>query len=408
MSNVSYLDVKPEMAAKALAADNDAKREFFEKVVEFSKTFSVKETSRLLKISVGWLRDYAADKGITFPDPLTRSKEEQRAVNRQFEKLRPLKELRKVEPVARALPGQLQLTPELEVLSRRALRRATAAFHKRVTELAEVFSLHEAAEILNVGVRYLKNFGYEWDIQFCGEQRPYTVSVADAVIDSVNEVVAETTVVADVPAVAAVADVSEIAAVVSGDEEQAVVSPISLPIAPIVSPIRTKNPFVNAEIRFVDLGVAAPVTRPTVAAISQSRNRNPFVHAEIRFVDLGVAAPVSTTPAPIVSPALIKDRIVHAKIRNVGLEFVASNTPPPVPIDSPVWTKDPITHSEIRNIDLAHLASFTPPPVPIDSPVRTQDPFAYAEIRNDDLAVLARISRYPMYQPPTGTSYSLY
>ncbi len=267
MSNVSYLDVKPEMAAKALAADNEAKREFFEKVVEFSKTFSVKETSRLLKISVGWLRTYSADKGITFPDPLTRSKEEQRAVNRQFEKLRPLKELRKVEPVARALPGQLQLTPELEVLSRRALRRAKVAFHKRVTELAEVFSLHEAAELLNVGVRYLKNYGYEWDIQFCGEQRPYTVSVAEAVVDNASEAV-ETAVFADVPVVAAVADVSEFAPVavaastaVAGADEHAVTTHINTPPAPVVSPVRTKNPFVHATIRADDLAAVARISR---------------------------------------------------------------------------------------------------------------------------------------------------
>ncbi|MDF9779318.1 hypothetical protein [Pseudomonas baetica] len=260
MSNVSYLDVKPEMAAKALAADNEAKREFFEKVVEFSNTFSVKETSRLLKISVGWLRTYSADKGITFPDPLTRSKEEQRAVNRQFEKLRPLKELRKVEPVARALPGQIQLTPELEVLSRRALRRAKVAFHKRVTELAEVFSLHEAAELLNVGVRYLKNYGYEWDIQFCGEQRPYTVNVAEAVIETAIEAVAETAVVADVPAVAAVADVSEFAAVAAGANEPSAAL-ITTPTALVVSPVWTKNPFVHAEIRNDDLAVVARISR---------------------------------------------------------------------------------------------------------------------------------------------------
>lgn len=265
MSNVSYLDVKPEMAAKALAADNEAKREFFEKVVEFSKTFSVKETSRLLKISVGWLRTYSADKGITFPDPLTRTKEEQRAVNRQFEKIRPLKELRKVEPIARALPGQIQLTPELDARSRHALRRAKIAFHKRVIAYAEVFSIHEAAQLLNVGVRFLKNYGYEWDIEFCGEPRPYTVNVAEAVIDTAIEAVAETAVVADAPAVAAVADVPEFAAVavavVAGADEPAVAAAIITPTVPVVSPVRTKNPFVHAEIRNDDLAVVARISR---------------------------------------------------------------------------------------------------------------------------------------------------
>jgi phage antirepressor YoqD-like protein len=286
MSNVSYLDVKPEMAAKALVADNEAKREFFEKVVEFSKTFSVKETSRLLKISVGWLRTYSAEKGITFPDPLTRSKEEQRAVNRQFEKLRPLKELRKVEPVARALPGQLQLTPELEVLSRRALRRAKVAFHKRVTELAEVFSLHEAAELLNVGVRYLKNYGYEWDIQFCGEQRPYAVNVAEAVIETSIEAVADTAVDADVPATPPAVVAAEVAAVVpaeaahlvadnvaaaavaasgtaasSGAGTPAIADTPTKATRSAVSPVRTKNPFINAEIRGDDLALAARISR---------------------------------------------------------------------------------------------------------------------------------------------------
>lgn len=185
MSNVRYLELSPKMAAKAKAADDEAKREFFEKVVGFSKTFSVKETSRLLKISVGWLRDYASDRGITFPDPTTRTKTEQLAVNRQFEKIRPLKELRKVEPVARALPGQIKLTPELEVLSRRALRRTSFAFHKRVIELAEVFSLHEAAQILNVSVRYLKNFGYEKDILFAGQVRAYKVNMVEPVVVAV-------------------------------------------------------------------------------------------------------------------------------------------------------------------------------------------------------------------------------
>jgi phage antirepressor YoqD-like protein len=173
------------MAAKAKAADDEAKREFFEKVVDFSHTFSVKETSRLLKISVGWLRDYATERGITFPDPKTRTKVEQLAVDRQFEKIRPLKELRKVEPVTRALPGQIKLTPELEVLSRRALRRTSFAFHTRVIELAEVFSLHEAAKILNVSVRYLKNFGYEKDILFAGQVRAYKVNMVEPVAAAV-------------------------------------------------------------------------------------------------------------------------------------------------------------------------------------------------------------------------------
>lgn len=260
MSNVSYLEVKPEMAAKALAADREAKQEFFEKVVEFSKTFSVKETSRLLKISVGWLRTYSAEKGITFPDPMTRSKEEQRAVNRQFEKLRPLKELRKVEPVARALPGQLQLTPELEVLSRRAFRRAKVAFHKRVTELAEVFSLHETAEILNVGVRYLKNYGYDWDIQFCGEQRPYTVSVAENVNEAAIDAIGHPSVIAHL-------GVDVVAEDVGSRSPTPLPTPYPLPQKATKpansgkSPGRAKNPFIHAEIRHENLAEAARISR---------------------------------------------------------------------------------------------------------------------------------------------------
>lgn len=296
MSNVSYLDVKPEMAAKALAADHEAKREFFEKVVEFSKTFSVKETSRLLKISVGWLRTYSAEKGITFPDPLTRSKEEQRAVNRQFEKLRPLKELRKVEPVARALPGQLQLTPELEVLSRRALRRAKVAFHKRVTELAEVFSLHEAAELLNVGVRYLKNYGYEWDIQFCGEQRPYTVSVAETVIETALEAVADTEVVVDVLATPPAVVNLDIPAVVVAEVAAVVPAEVAHLVAENVAAAAASASGISASTGAGTNAFADKPTKPTRSAVSPVRTKNPFIHAEIHSSDQALAARISRYP----------------------------------------------------------------------------------------------------------------
>jgi phage antirepressor YoqD-like protein len=187
MSNVRYLELDPNMAAKAKAADDAAKHEFYQKVVGFSDTFSVKETSRLLAVSVGWLRTYAVNHGITFPDPTLRTAAEQRAVNRKFDKERPLSRApRRIQRTAPTrIPSQAKLTPEQEVLSQRALRRAKAAFHMRVLQLSELFTLREAANILNVSVRFLKNFGYEWDIEFCGEQRAYSVNIVEEVTPSV-------------------------------------------------------------------------------------------------------------------------------------------------------------------------------------------------------------------------------
>lgn len=188
MSVVCYLELDPNLAAKAKAADDAAKEEFHQKVVGFSDTFSVKETSRLLAVSVGWLRNYATKHGITFPDPTLRTAVEQRAVNRKFDKERPLSRApRRVQRTAPTrIPSQAKLTPSQEVLSQRALRRAKAAFHQRVLELSEVFTLREASELLTVSVRFLKNFAYEWDIEFCGEPRPYSVNVVDDVAPAVN------------------------------------------------------------------------------------------------------------------------------------------------------------------------------------------------------------------------------
>ncbi|MHC5195020.1 hypothetical protein ACYSUW_14795 [Pseudomonas frederiksbergensis] len=403
MSNVSNLDVKPEMAAKALAADNEAKREFFEKVVEFSKTFSVKETSRLLKISVGWLRTYSAEKGITYPDPLTRSKEEQRAVNRQFEKLRPLKELRKVEPVARALPGQIQLTPELEARSRHALRRAKIAFHKRVVALAEVFSLHEAAQLLNVGVRYLTNYGYDWDIQFCGEQRTYAISAADAMSETAIEAVADTAVVADVPVTppaAVVIDAPTNVAVVAAE----VVTVVPAEVAHLVADnvVAAATPVVAAS-RVASKPSFADTTKTARSAASPVRTKNPFVNAVILGGDLTAAAPISAYPKnqiPIGSSNSFSNAVILDDNPVVATR-ISKYEKSQIPISA-------LSHSsaEIFDDDLktsTRLFHYPKSQIPIGSPFSHSS----AEIFDDDLATASRIFMYPRNQVPIGSSYSL-
>lgn len=175
----SILAVSPTLAAKAKEADEAALREFYLKVQALCGRYTIKEAARLVGISTGRLREYSIEHGFHFLAPTERTKTDRRQVRKAFEIARTTRTVRQVERPRCVLPGQLRVTPKQELEGRKLLWARQNAFYQRVLELSDVFSLHETAERVEVSVRFLKNFAYEWDIEFAGEPRPYSVSKAE-------------------------------------------------------------------------------------------------------------------------------------------------------------------------------------------------------------------------------------
>lgn len=183
MQSSSTISIE-HLQARAQAADDAAKQEFRKKAESYAYDFrfALKEASRLLGVSAGFLRKYAATHKIDFPDPELRTKEEHKAIFKQYEEIRLAKEPKRVEPRKPAVqPGHLKLSPQLDKLSKRTLWERHNQFLERVQELAETMTMKEVSKVVNVSLRFLKNLAYEHDIAFITSQCRTRKAVASAV-----------------------------------------------------------------------------------------------------------------------------------------------------------------------------------------------------------------------------------
>ncbi len=175
-----------DLQARALAADEAAKQEFRNKVLSYANDyrFALKEASRLLGVSAGFLRNYAARNNIEFSDPDLRTKEESKSIFRQYEEIRLSKEPKRVEPRKPLLkPDELQLPPQLDLLSKKAHWERQNKFLERVQELAKTMTMKEVSKLVGVSLRFLKNFSYEHDIEFVGSKaRPVNEALSPVFI----------------------------------------------------------------------------------------------------------------------------------------------------------------------------------------------------------------------------------
>lgn len=167
---VPNLNPNPSLAEKAKAAEDAALLQFDEKVVQLSKVFSIKETARLMRVSTGYLRARTNEQGVTFADRENRTPAEKRKVKKLWDHYMIHYDLRQVEaPIPPVQPGELTITPGLELKSRKAWFTRRNVFFERCCELAELFTIAEAAEILKVSHRFLKTFAYNEQVTFVGE-----------------------------------------------------------------------------------------------------------------------------------------------------------------------------------------------------------------------------------------------
>jgi len=164
---MQHLD--PTIADQAKAADNAALGVFHTKVLELCDKFSIKEAARLLRVSTGFLRTYSNQRNITYADRDNRTPAQKREIKKLWDHYLIHYELRQVEaPAAPVQPGDLEITPGMELKGRKALVKGQNAFLARCNELAELFTVAEAADILGVSHRFLKNFAYNEQITFVG------------------------------------------------------------------------------------------------------------------------------------------------------------------------------------------------------------------------------------------------
>lgn len=168
--NNQVLNLDASLVEKAKAADNAALEGFHAKVVKLSQVFSIKETARLMRVSTGYLRTHSEKRGITFADRDSRTPAQKREVKKLWDYYLIHYDIRQVEaPVPPVQPGDLSISPGLELESRKQWFSARNVFFERCCELAELFTILEAAEILKVSHRFLKNFAYNEQVTFVGE-----------------------------------------------------------------------------------------------------------------------------------------------------------------------------------------------------------------------------------------------
>ena len=139
-----------DLQARALAADEAAKQEFRNKVLSYANDyrFALKEASRLLGVSAGFLRNYAARNSIEFSNPDLRTKEESKSIFKQYEEIRLSKEPKRVEPRKPLLKAdELQLPPQLDLLSKKAHWERQNKFLERVQELAKTLTMKEVSKL---------------------------------------------------------------------------------------------------------------------------------------------------------------------------------------------------------------------------------------------------------------------
>lgn len=169
MSN-QVLNLNPKLAEKAKAADDAALEVFHNKAAKLSRFFSIKETARLMRVSTGYLRTHSEKHGITFADRDNRSRLRKRRIKKVWDYYMIHFDLRRVvKPVPPVQLGEIKINPGLELQSRNAWFSRRNVFFERCCELAELFTILEASQILGVSHRFLLNFAYNEQITFVGE-----------------------------------------------------------------------------------------------------------------------------------------------------------------------------------------------------------------------------------------------
>ncbi len=141
---------------------------FNDRIAELSKTYSERETATICRVSINYVCDQRDKRGLTFVDPKTRSKQEQAAISKQFKVDRAATFVREVNPKKTVKAGALKVPPKLERAGTIALKKRENEFLIRVTRLSETMSFHESAALLNVSPRFLRNYCYQYQIEFPG------------------------------------------------------------------------------------------------------------------------------------------------------------------------------------------------------------------------------------------------
>ncbi|MGP0171144.1 hypothetical protein ACSVIJ_04600 [Pseudomonas sp. NCHU5208] len=178
----SSLVVSPELAEKAKQAENAALQDFYRKIEPLCGRYTMKEAARIVGISAGRLRDISVEQGFHFLAASERDDADRRRIRKDFAVARQTRTVRKVERPAPVIqPGQLRVTPRQELEGRKLLWQRQNAFYEKVCALSEVLTLKETAERVGVSVRFLKNFAYDWDVDFKDEPRTYSVGKADQI-----------------------------------------------------------------------------------------------------------------------------------------------------------------------------------------------------------------------------------
>lgn len=176
----SSLVVSPELAAKAKQAEELALQDFYRKIEPLCGRYTMKEAARIVGISAGRLREISVDQGFHFLAASEREDSDRRRIRKDFAEARQTRTVRQVEKAAPVVqPGQLRVSPGQELEGRKRLWQRQNAFYEKVCTLAEVLTLKETAERVGVSVRFLKNFAYDWDVEFRDEPRTYSVGKAE-------------------------------------------------------------------------------------------------------------------------------------------------------------------------------------------------------------------------------------
>ena len=141
---------------------------FNDRIAELSKTYSERETATICRVSINYVCAQRDKRGLTFVDPKSRTKQEQAAISKQFKVDRAATFVRDVCPKRTVKAGALKVPPKLERAGAIALKKRENDFLIRVTRLSESMSFHESAALLNVSPRFLRNYCYQYQIEFPG------------------------------------------------------------------------------------------------------------------------------------------------------------------------------------------------------------------------------------------------
>lgn len=258
------------LQARAQAADDAAKQEFRNKVLSYANDFcfALKEASRLLGVSAGFLRKYAAAHKIEFSDPERRTKEEDKAIFKKYEEIRLSKEPKRVEPRKPFVQaGELKIPPQLDLQSKKAHWERQNKFLERVQELAETMTMKEVSKKVDVSLRFLKNFAYEHDIEFFGSKpRP------------ANEALSPVFIAEEPPSPQAIYFLTRPAPksleIIQAEADTAIEQATAEPEVPVVEVQTAPKQQVlelqveQSEVQAVDLPPAAPTTPRVIGKIS--------------------------------------------------------------------------------------------------------------------------------------------